>query len=35
MGDPKLVMLDESSLGLVPLSVENVSKTIDRIHNGG
>jgi len=35
MGKPKLLMLDEPSLGLAPLIVEDIFKTIKRIHNDG
>ena len=35
MGSPKLLMLDEPSLGLAPLLVEKVFETIDRIHKTG
>jgi branched-chain amino acid transport system ATP-binding protein len=35
MGNPKLLMLDEPSLGLAPLLVEKVFETIDRIHKTG
>jgi branched-chain amino acid transport system ATP-binding protein len=35
MGNPKLMMLDEPSLGLAPLLVEKVFETIDRIHKAG
>jgi branched-chain amino acid transport system ATP-binding protein len=35
MGKPKLLMLDEPSLGLAPLLVEKVFETIVRIHEEG
>jgi len=35
MGSPKLLMLDEPSLGLAPLLVEKVFETIDQIHKSG
>jgi branched-chain amino acid transport system ATP-binding protein len=35
MATPKLLMLDEPSLGLAPLLVEKVFETIQRIHEAG
>ncbi|MGE5485511.1 MAG: ABC transporter ATP-binding protein [Ignavibacteriales bacterium] len=35
MGTPKLLMMDEPSLGLAPLMVEKVFETIKRIHDQG
>jgi branched-chain amino acid transport system ATP-binding protein len=35
MGNPKLIMLDEPSLGLAPLLVEKVFETLKRIHETG
>jgi branched-chain amino acid transport system ATP-binding protein len=35
MADPKLLMLDEPSLGLAPLVVREVFRTIERLREGG
>jgi branched-chain amino acid transport system ATP-binding protein len=35
MSDPKLLMLDEPSLGLAPLVVREVFRTIERLREGG
>src|SRR5262249_54082333 len=35
MGEPKLLLIDEPSLGLAPLVVEQVFATIREIHAGG
>jgi len=35
MSSPKLLLLDEPSLGLAPLLVEKVVETIDQIHKSG
>ena len=35
MGDPKLLMLDEPSLGLAPLVVRSIGETLRRVHQSG
>jgi branched-chain amino acid transport system ATP-binding protein len=35
MSDPKLILLDEPSLGLSPLLVQNVAKIIHQLHEEG
>jgi branched-chain amino acid transport system ATP-binding protein len=35
MGQPKLLMLDEPSLGLAPMIVENIFDTIKRLNDEG
>jgi len=35
MSDPKLLMLDEPSLGLAPAIVESMYETFDRLHQAG
>jgi branched-chain amino acid transport system ATP-binding protein len=35
MGKPKLLMLDEPSMGLAPIIVKDMFETIKRIHNDG
>jgi len=35
MGKPRLLMLDEPSLGLAPLVVSDLAKTIQRLHEDG
>ena len=35
MGDPKLLMLDEPSLGLAPLVVRGIGETLRQVHSAG
>jgi branched-chain amino acid transport system ATP-binding protein len=35
MSDPKLLMLDEPSLGLAPAVIDTLYETLDRLHNEG
>ena len=35
MADPKLLMLDEPSMGLAPVVVEKIFETIEQLHNDG
>jgi len=35
MSDPKLIIFDEPSLGLMPVLVKQVAETIKKMHNDG
>ena len=35
MGNPQLLMMDEPSMGLAPLVIQHISRTIQKIHDDG